>query len=104
MNQNAKLTVSSTAKGVMGLPAAAKAYSATVQVTENEVRFTVDGTLPVDGSDGLIAAVGSTILLENRDEVNKFRAILDGGGPDAVLQIVFEPRKKHATNFTNTEA
>lgn len=103
MNRNAKLTVSTVALALTSLEPDFAKQSATVQVRAAEVRFTTDGTLPVAGSDGLVAAVGATIILETRDEINDFRVIREGA-VDAVLQIAFEDRKKHATNFTDTRA
>jgi len=102
-NKNAKITISSVAKGITSLEPTFPKQSATVQVRGADVRFTTDGTLPVAGSDGLVAVDGSTILLENKKEINDFRAIREAA-VDAVLQIAFEDRKKHATNFTDTPA
>lgn len=103
MNKNAKLTVSAAVVALTSLEPTFSKQSATVQVREAEVRFTTDGSDPVAGADGLVAVVGATIILENREEINDFRAIREGAG-DAILQIAFEDRKKHATNFTDTPA
>jgi hypothetical protein len=103
MNTNQTLTVDGNVKALMGLNIGAAQF-ATVQVTGNDARFTFDGTNPVSGTFGLLAFDGAVILLENRNEIENFRVIRDGGGPDVILQIAFETRQQHASNFTNTEA
>lgn len=99
---NEKITISSLVLGLMSL-VQGSAQSATVQITDAGIRFTIDGSTPVAGTTGLLAVDGATIILQTREEINGFRAIRDAA-VDAVLQIVFEERQKHGTNFTNTRA
>lgn len=100
---NDTLTIGAAVKGLMSLAAGFPAQSATIQIEGAALRFTIDGTDPVAGTTGLIAVVGQTLILQTRDEINKFRGIRETGA-DTILQIAFEERPKHATNFTNTRA
>ena len=101
MNKNETLVISTDILGLMGVAEQHPSQSATLQVSGGDLRFTTDGTDPA--VNGSLAVDGSTVLLQNRNEITSFRGIRDGGS-DVTLKITFEERTKHATNFTNTEA
>lgn len=92
-----KLTVSTTAVGFTAaeLKVATAGLSTDVAVealvsTEDApIRFTLDGTTPVDASDtGHILATGDSMILSGTDALTKFRAVRNGGS-DAVVNVTY---------------
>lgn len=84
------LTVSSTSVGFTSATYVGADY-AHVYVDVADVRILATGST-VTASNGVPCAVGDEILLENADEVARFRAIRDGS-TDATLIVQFGVRK-----------
>lgn len=92
-----KLTVSTTALGFTAAElrvttAGAStdvAVEALVSTEDAPIRFTLDGTTPVDATDtGHVLASGDSMILYGEDALRKFRAVRSGG-TDAVVNVTY---------------
>lgn len=65
----------------------ARSAYVTVEAT-NGLRYTLDGTTPIGGTTGHLAAGGSTFIITGHVNIEKFRAIRDSG-VDAVIHVTY---------------
>ena len=93
-----KLTVSTTALALTEATYAATSTLVNDRVTAKEalittedapIRFTLDGTTPVDGTDvGHVLATGGSMTLYGLSNIRQFRAVRSGG-TDAVVNVTY---------------
>lgn len=91
-----KITVSTSAVGISTakitrpsttLGQSRTAEYAVVTVETNNIRYRTDGTNP-DSTTGHLLAAGDALLLDNYDDIRRFKAIRDtAAAADATIQV-----------------